>query len=263
MPGLYRICYRASVLIARNTFEIFGYDYHFGDIVELATIHLEWLDVPVTGGLVNNFADLQTTKMFAAVGYYGGVVMIHRPLASTPVRFRNAGTNAAGANEAPVVTINREVWSGEASHDDVEMKNQGCHWQPLVPVFETSMYTFPSYDILCGKVENPTLGLVFDILNYLKVESDSYLREREKEKHDITAVVAFRKYGESVQHFELAARPDLLCAAHSHSTYGKAFSSFGKTLDPSSQTRYNMIVLDEMEGAPISDTLVIRTAAIL
>jgi ribulose-5-phosphate 4-epimerase/fuculose-1-phosphate aldolase len=31
------------------------------------------------------------------------------------------------------------------------------------------------------------------------------------------------------------ARPDVLCAAHSHSTYGKAFSALGKTLDPISQ----------------------------
>ncbi|KAF7348869.1 Aldolase-II domain-containing protein [Mycena venus] len=72
-----------------------------------------------------------------------------------------------------------------------------------------------------------------------------------------------------------AARPDVLCAAHSHSTYGKAFSALGKTLDPISQdacafyndhalyTQYNGIVLDEAEGLAITQALGSKKAAIL
>jgi len=72
-----------------------------------------------------------------------------------------------------------------------------------------------------------------------------------------------------------AARPDVLCAAHSHSTYGKAFSAVGKTLDPISQdalafyedhalyTQYNGIVLDEAEGLAITEALGSKKAAIL
>ncbi|KAJ7640034.1 arad-like aldolase/epimerase [Mycena polygramma] len=71
------------------------------------------------------------------------------------------------------------------------------------------------------------------------------------------------------------ARPDVLCAAHSHSTYGKAFSALGKTLDPISQdacafyqdhalyTQYNGIVLDEAEGLAITEALGSKKAAIL
>ncbi|KAF8174592.1 class II aldolase/adducin domain-containing protein [Mycena galopus ATCC 62051] len=71
------------------------------------------------------------------------------------------------------------------------------------------------------------------------------------------------------------ARPEVLCAAHSHSTYGKAFSALGKTLDPISQdacafyndhalyTQYNGIVLDEVEGIAITEALGARKAAIL
>ncbi|KAJ6450402.1 class II aldolase/adducin domain-containing protein [Mycena sanguinolenta] len=72
-----------------------------------------------------------------------------------------------------------------------------------------------------------------------------------------------------------AARPDVLCAAHSHSTYGKAFSALGKTLDPISQdacafyedhalyTQYNGIVLDEVEGLAIAEAIGSKKAAIL
>ncbi|KAJ7093397.1 arad-like aldolase/epimerase [Mycena belliarum] len=72
-----------------------------------------------------------------------------------------------------------------------------------------------------------------------------------------------------------AARPDVLCAAHSHSPYGKAFSALGRTLDPISQdacafhgdhvlyTQYNGIVLDEAEGAAITAALGPAKAAIL
>ncbi|KAJ7101981.1 class II aldolase/adducin domain-containing protein [Mycena epipterygia] len=72
-----------------------------------------------------------------------------------------------------------------------------------------------------------------------------------------------------------AARPDVVCAAHSHSTHGKAFSALGKTLDTISQdacafhndhvlyTQYNGIVLDEVEGKAIAGALGTKKAAIL
>ncbi|KAJ7754150.1 class II aldolase/adducin domain-containing protein [Mycena maculata] len=71
------------------------------------------------------------------------------------------------------------------------------------------------------------------------------------------------------------ARPDVLCAAHSHSTHGKAFAALGKTLDSISQDscafhddvvlykQYNGIVLDEVEGAAITAALGNKKAAIL
>jgi len=72
-----------------------------------------------------------------------------------------------------------------------------------------------------------------------------------------------------------AARPDVLCAAHSHSIYGKAFSTLGRTLDPISQDccafyndhvlykQFNGIVLDEVEGNAIAAALGNKKAAIL
>ncbi|CAK5282459.1 unnamed protein product [Mycena citricolor] len=72
-----------------------------------------------------------------------------------------------------------------------------------------------------------------------------------------------------------AARPDVMCAAHSHSTYGKAFSALGKMLDPISQdacaffedhalyTQYNGVVLDELEGQAITAAIGSKKAAIL
>ncbi|KAJ7108977.1 class II aldolase/adducin domain-containing protein [Mycena crocata] len=71
------------------------------------------------------------------------------------------------------------------------------------------------------------------------------------------------------------ARPDVLCAAHSHSPYGKAFSALGKTLDPISQdacafyedhvlyAQFNGIVLDEAEGHAITAAIGSKKAAIL
>ncbi|KAJ6461055.1 arad-like aldolase/epimerase [Mycena sanguinolenta] len=72
-----------------------------------------------------------------------------------------------------------------------------------------------------------------------------------------------------------AARPDVICAAHSHSMYGKAFSALGKMLDPISQdscsfygdhalyTQFNGIVLEEVEGLAIAEALGNKKAAIL
>ncbi|KAJ7761688.1 class II aldolase adducin domain protein [Mycena metata] len=71
------------------------------------------------------------------------------------------------------------------------------------------------------------------------------------------------------------ARPDVMCAAHSHSIYGKAFSTLGRMLDPINQDvcafyddhvlykQYNGIVLDEIEGKAITEALGSKKAAIL
>jgi ribulose-5-phosphate 4-epimerase/fuculose-1-phosphate aldolase len=77
-------------------------------------------------------------------------------------------------------------------------------------------------------------------------------------------------------HSELhRARPDVMAAAHSHSTYGKAFSTLGRLLDPITQDAcmfyndhvvfeaYSGVVLDLDEGRKIAATLGSRNAAIL
>ncbi|KAJ7364507.1 class II aldolase/adducin domain-containing protein [Mycena albidolilacea] len=72
-----------------------------------------------------------------------------------------------------------------------------------------------------------------------------------------------------------AARPDVMCAAHSHSLYGKAFSALGLMLDPISQdacvfyndhalySQFNGIVIEEHEGKAIAEALGPKKAAIL
>jgi ribulose-5-phosphate 4-epimerase/fuculose-1-phosphate aldolase len=72
-----------------------------------------------------------------------------------------------------------------------------------------------------------------------------------------------------------AHRPDVVAAAHSHSTYGKAWSTFGRTLDPLTQDAcsfyqdhavfadYTGVVLDTSEGDRIAATLGDRKAVIL
>ena len=64
-----------------------------------------------------------------------------------------------------------------------------------------------------------------------------------------------------------AARPDVLCAAHSHSIYGRAFSTLGKELDMITQDacafyndhavyrQFNGVVLAEEEGQRIAECL--------
>jgi ribulose-5-phosphate 4-epimerase/fuculose-1-phosphate aldolase len=72
-----------------------------------------------------------------------------------------------------------------------------------------------------------------------------------------------------------AARPDVNAAAHSHSLYGKAFSTLGKLLDPITQDAcaffedhnlfndYTGVVLDTSEGDRIAEALGGRKALIL
>lgn len=72
-----------------------------------------------------------------------------------------------------------------------------------------------------------------------------------------------------------AARPDVIAAAHTHSTYGKAFSALGKPLDPLTQDAcaffedhavfdpFTGVVLDESEGGRLAETLGHRKALIL
>jgi len=71
------------------------------------------------------------------------------------------------------------------------------------------------------------------------------------------------------------ARPDILCAAHSHTIYGKAFSALGRELDIITQDscqfyndhavykQFNGVVLGEAEGANIAAVLGSRKAVIL
>ena len=72
-----------------------------------------------------------------------------------------------------------------------------------------------------------------------------------------------------------AARPDAVAAAHSHSTYGRAFSTLGRHLDPITQDvcafyedhavfdDYTGVVLDIEEGKRIAHTLGENKALIL
>lgn len=72
-----------------------------------------------------------------------------------------------------------------------------------------------------------------------------------------------------------AARPDVLAAAHSHSIYGRAFCSLGRTLDSITQDScafhndhvlyesFNGVVLAEEEGKNIAQTLGDKKAALL
>lgn len=72
----------------------------------------------------------------------------------------------------------------------------------------------------------------------------------------------------------LAARPDIVAAAHSHSPFGKAWSTFRRRLDPLTQDAcafygdhalvdFSGIVLDPREGEHIAEVMGSRKAAIL
>jgi ribulose-5-phosphate 4-epimerase/fuculose-1-phosphate aldolase len=72
-----------------------------------------------------------------------------------------------------------------------------------------------------------------------------------------------------------AARPDVIAAAHSHSQYGRTFSTLGRTLDPLTQDAcafyndhalfndYTGVVLETSEGDRIAQALGDRKAVIL
>jgi ribulose-5-phosphate 4-epimerase/fuculose-1-phosphate aldolase len=72
-----------------------------------------------------------------------------------------------------------------------------------------------------------------------------------------------------------AARPDVVCAAHSHSIYGRTFCTLGRKLDTITQdscafqddhvlyTSFNGVVLEEEEGKNIANTLGDKKAALL
>ncbi|RDW68931.1 class II aldolase/adducin family protein [Aspergillus mulundensis] len=72
-----------------------------------------------------------------------------------------------------------------------------------------------------------------------------------------------------------AARPDVLCAAHSHSLYGRAFCTLGRELDIITQDscafyndhvvyrQFNGVVLAEEEGRNIASALGSKKAALL
>ncbi|MBB3102711.1 class II aldolase/adducin family protein [Azomonas macrocytogenes] len=77
-------------------------------------------------------------------------------------------------------------------------------------------------------------------------------------------------------HSELhKARPDVIAAAHTHSTYGKAWSTLGRLLDPLTQdscafyeshslfAEFNGVVLDASEGKKIAKALGPRNKALI
>src|SRR3954468_3773446 len=77
-------------------------------------------------------------------------------------------------------------------------------------------------------------------------------------------------------HSELhKARPDVVAAAHSHSLYGKAWSTLGRLLDPLTQDaaafyedhalfqEFSGVVLDTSEGEKIAHALGSKKAVIL
>jgi ribulose-5-phosphate 4-epimerase/fuculose-1-phosphate aldolase len=77
-------------------------------------------------------------------------------------------------------------------------------------------------------------------------------------------------------HSELhKARPDVVAAAHSHSLYGKAWSTLGRLIDPLTQdsaaffedhavfAEFSGVVLDPSEGRKIAETLGTKKAVIL
>ena len=71
------------------------------------------------------------------------------------------------------------------------------------------------------------------------------------------------------------ARPDVMCAAHSHSIYGRSFCTLGRELDITTQDscafyndqvvyeQFNGVVLAEEEGHNIARTLGNKKAAFL
>ncbi|KAJ6610192.1 class II aldolase/adducin domain-containing protein [Mycena sp. CBHHK59/15] len=70
------------------------------------------------------------------------------------------------------------------------------------------------------------------------------------------------------------ARPDVVCASHTHSTYGKAFGALGRTLDMISQdacafyddcvlSQYRGVAFSKSEGEAIAEALGTKKAAIL
>jgi len=78
-----------------------------------------------------------------------------------------------------------------------------------------------------------------------------------------------------IHHAVHTARPDVLCAAHSHSIHGRSFCSLGRKIDTISQDacafhddialyeNFNGIVLDEAEGKEIAQALGGAKAALL
>jgi len=89
------------------------------------------------------------------------------------------------------------------------------------------------------------------------------------------AIKALNQAAYRIHHAVHTARPDVLCAAHSHSIYGRAFAALGRPLDMITQdscafyddhavySNYRGVVLDEEEGEAIVEALGNKKAAIL
>ena len=97
-------------------------------------------------------------------------------------------------------------------------------------------------------------------------------------EHDGTILIGDRpinQAGFTIHSALHKARPDVIAAAHTHSTYGKAFSALGTELLPITQDScafyddhavfdpFSGVVLDETEGDRLAETLGRRKAIIL
>jgi len=119
---------------------------------------------------------------------------------------------------------------------------------------------------------NP-FGLHFSIIqpsDLILVEHSGQISRPESGPHKMLNQAAFAIH--SAIH---ASRPDVLCAAHSHSMNGRAFSAFGVELDMITQDsckfykdhavhkQFKGVVLEDEEGRNIAQALGSRKAAIL
>ncbi|THH26781.1 hypothetical protein EUX98_g7401 [Antrodiella citrinella] len=118
---------------------------------------------------------------------------------------------------------------------------------------------------------NP-MGRHFSLIqpeDLLLVDHDANILE-ESGPHKLLNTAAFMIHSEIHK-----ARSDVMCAAHSHSVYGRAFSALGKELDPITQdscafykdhavySSFGGLVLDANEGAAIARTIGNKKAVIL
>lgn len=119
---------------------------------------------------------------------------------------------------------------------------------------------------------NP-FGLAFSLIkssDLIQVNSAGKVVDGGANNHRLLNTAAYM-----IHHAVHAARPDVLCAAHSHSIHGRAFCALGRELDTITQDscafhndhavyrQFNGVVLAEEEGKNIAHCLGNRKAALL
>jgi len=117
---------------------------------------------------------------------------------------------------------------------------------------------------------NP-FGVAFSLINKSDlIRVDKHGKVIEGGEVRLLNVAAFM-----IHHAIHVARPDVVCAAHSHSIYGRAFSTLGKKLDTITQDScafhndlvvydsFHGVVLEEEEGIHIAERLGPHKAALL